>query len=646
MAAERGSMRDVITVGVLAHVDAGKTTLCEQILYHGGALRQPGRVDHADTLLDSHQIEQRRGITIFSGQADLCWQGRRFFLVDTPGHVDFSPEMERVLPTLDCAVLVISAAEGLQAHSLTIWSLLRRLRIPVFFFINKTDLPGADLPAVLAELRQKCSPDLLQLTNGIDEAACEQAALTDEALLEHYLAGTLSPDAALSALRQAVRERRLFPVYHGSALRDEGVTQLLDGLLQLTGAQYDADAPLAAHLYQIRHDRQGNRVAFLKLLAGRLRPKDSLNGEKVHELRRYQGEKYSVLPLAEAGDLVAVTGLTEMRSGETAGAAVVEKPQLTPLLMARVTCESGQPLSTVLAALRMLEEEEPTLQLHWQEELQEIQIAVMGKIQLEVLRETALSRFGLALAFGECRVLYRETIRGSVRGCGHFEPLRHYAEVHLQLEEAPRGSGVCFVSHCTTDALALHWQRLIETHVLEREHPGALAGAPLTDVRVVLLAGQAHLKHTEGGDFREATYRAIRHALFHAENVLLEPYYAVTAEVPAALAGRVISDLRRMHGTAEAPQTQGAESVVRGRCPVAEMMRYQEEFTTFTRGAGRLQLEFDGYAECQDTAAALAEIGYDRERDAANPADSVFCAHGAGYTVKWQDAAAMMHCQP
>ena len=323
MAAERGSMRDVITVGVLAHVDAGKTTLCEQILYHGGALRQPGRVDHADTLLDSHQIEQRRGITIFSGQADLCWQGRRFFLVDTPGHVDFSPEMERVLPTLDCAVLVISAAEGLQAHSLTIWSLLRRLRIPVFFFINKTDLPGADLPAVLAELRQKCSPDLLQLTNGIDEAACEQAALTDEALLEHYLAGTLSPDAALSALRQAVRERRLFPVYHGSALRDEGVTQLLDGLLQLTGAQYDADAPLAAHLYQIRHDRQGNRVAFLKLLAGRLRPKDSLNGEKVHELRRYQGEKYSVLPLAEAGDLVAVTGLTEMRSGETAGAAAV-----------------------------------------------------------------------------------------------------------------------------------------------------------------------------------------------------------------------------------------------------------------------------------------------------------------------------------
>ena len=331
--------------------------------------------------------------------------------------------------------------------------------------------------------------------------------------------------------------------------------------------------------------------------------------------------------------------------------------RLSPLLMARVTCESGQPLSTVLAALRMLEEEEPTLQLHWQEELQEIQIAVMGKIQLEVLRETALSRFGLALAFGECRVLYRETIRGSVRGCGHFEPLRHYAEVHLQLEEAPRGSGVCFVSHCTTDALALHWQRLIETHVLEREHPGALAGAPLTDVRVVLLAGQAHLKHTEGGDFREATYRAIRHALFHAENVLLEPYYAVTAEVPAALAGRVISDLRRMHGTAEAPQTQirravdiagaqGAESVVRGRCPVAEMMRYQEEFTTFTRGAGRLQLEFDGYAECQDTAAALAEIGYDRERDAANPADSVFCAHGAGYTVKWQDAAAMMHCQP
>lgn len=640
-------MRDITTLGILAHVDAGKTTLSEQLLYQCGVLRSPGRVDHQDTLLDFHAIERQRGITIFSGQAAFSWQGRRFFLLDTPGHVDFSAEMERALRPLDYALLVVSAVDGVQAHTETIWRLLAELGVPVFFFLNKCDLPNADPAAAVAALREKCSPDLLPLDNGVGDAAYEQAALTDEALLERYLSGAQDEAELMAALRRAVRARRLFPLYSGSARSGDGVARLLDGVAQLTESAYDEQAPLAAKVYQIRHDQQGNRVAFLKLTAGSLRPKDSLAGEKVHELRRYQGERYTALPLAEAGDLVAVTGLSQVKSGDAIGAAEPDsQPQLAPLLTARVYCDSGQPAAALLAALRILADEEPALSLRWDAELQEVHIAVMGDIQLEVLRETAASRFGLTLSFGACRVLYRETICGSVHGCGHFEPLRHYAEVHLRLEPLPRGSGVRFASLCPTDELSLNWQRLIETHVFEREHPGALIGAPLTDVKISLLAGAAHLKHTEGGDFREATCRAIRHGLFHAESMLLEPYYAVSAVVPAALAGRVIADLRRMCGTVEGTEPSGENSIVRGRCPVAEMMRYHSEFIAFTRGRGRLRLRFDGYAACHNADEVIAASGYDKERDAANPADSIFCAHGAGHTVKWQEAAAHMHCRP
>ena len=639
-------MNAYTTIGVLAHVDAGKTTLSEQILFQCGALRKPGRVDHQDTLLDSDRIERRRGITVFSGQAQFSHGGRRYFLLDTPGHADLSPEMERTLGALDYAILVVSGVDGIQAHTETIWRLLAERGVPVFFFLNKTDLPNAEPERVLAELQQRCSPQCILLDEGFTPATQEQVALADEERLEQYLGGQLDEAAWEQTLRQGIRERIFFPVYTGSALQGLGIEPLLQGLDRLTDSQYDPEAPLSGLVYQIRHDNQNNRVALLKLTGGRLRPKETLLGEKIHELRSYQGEKYTVLPQAEAGELVAATGLNQVKSGTAFGGNAAIPPLLTPLLTAQVLWPPDRPQPQVLESLRILEEEEPALQLRWNQEAQELHLAVMGPIQLEVLQETAQNRFGLPLTFGQPQVLYRETIRRPVLGCGHFEPLRHYAEVHLLLEPGPRGSGVTFQSLCSTDRLAGNWQRLIGSHVLEREHPGALAGCPVTDIRVSLLDGAAHLKHTEGGDFREATYRAIRQGLFQADSLLLEPFYGFLIQVPTELAGRVLADIQQMQGEVQPPQPSGGDSILLGAAPVSEMMEYAKTFPALTRGRGRLQLRFDGYRPCHNMETVLAQRAYDREADRENPADSVFCSHGAGHLVHWTQAAAAMHCHP
>ncbi|MGI6013237.1 MAG: GTP-binding protein [Oscillospiraceae bacterium] len=632
------------TIGILAHVDAGKTTLSEQILHHCGALRKAGRVDHKDTFLDFNPIEQARGITIFSEQASFSYGETRYFLVDTPGHVDFSPEMERAVGVLDYAILVVSCTSGVQAHTETIWRLLEQQQIPVFFFLNKIDGLGADVNRTLDDIRAKLTGDVCCFDAGLTDTVTEQIAMTDEAALEQFLEQTGDETFWYQTVRRAVQKRALFPAFSGSALNDVGVDAFLAGLDRMTETTYDETQPFRAKVYKIRHDAQNNRTAYLKVLSGMLHAKDRIAGEKTNELRLYEGKKYTTVQTVSAGQLCAVTGLQTVQSGDTIGETIEHRDMtLIPLLSAKVTCENA-PVSRVLPLLRILEDEEPSLHLRWEETLQEIHLSVMGEIQLEVLKETAKQRFDLDLSFGECEVLYKETIRGAVLGSGHFEPLRHYAEVHLKLEQGPKNSGITYASACPTDYLSTNWQRLIETHIFEKEHKGVLVGAPLTDVRITLLAGRAHEKHTEGGDFRQATYRAIRHGLFHAQNVLLEPYYAFHITVQPELVGRILTDIRNMSGTTEPPEPIGAYSMICGRCPVSEMMRYSRSFAAMTHGRGSMVVTFDGYEVCHDTQVVLDRIQYDREHDTDNTPDSVFCSHGAGFTVKWYESARYMHC--
>ncbi len=631
-------------VGVVAHVDAGKTTLSEQLLYRCGVLRSCGRVDRGDACLDFAPVERQRGVTVYAAQAVFSHSGHDYFLLDTPGHADFSPETDRCLDALDAAILVVSAADGVQAGTERLWSALAARGVPVVCFLNKTDCPGADPDGVLAQLACRLGGSFCDLRRGLTDQVREAAAETGEDALEAYLSGDFPDEAVWTALSGAVMRRALFPVFAGSALAGEGVEALLDGVDRLCRRAYDPAGPLEILAYQVRREK-GSRVVFCKVLSGTLRPRQLLAGEKVHELRRYVGGKWTPLDRAEAGELAALTGLRDLRAGDRAGETVrAGARQAPPPLQAEVLCPDV-PASRLLEVLRLLEDEEPTLSVRWQETPGQLYIAVQGALQLELLQAAAADRFGLQVSFGEGQPVYQETIAAPVRGCGHFEPLRHYAEVHLLLEPGPRGSGVTFESRCPTDALAQSWQRLIETHVLERRHAGALTGAPLTDVNVVLLAGRAHEKHTEGGDFRQAVYRAVRQALFQAESVLLEPYYRFTIEAGPSAAGRIQSDLAQRQARCEPPETLGEWVRLRGRCPVAAMLPYSREFAALTRGRGVLRLEPDGYEPCRDQEAAVQRIGYDRERDTENPASSVFCDHGAGRTVPWQDAPGRMHIQ-
>ena len=637
------------TFAVMAHVDAGKTTLCEQLLLASGALRRAGRVDHGDTALDADPIERERGITVFSGQAWLAWQGRRLTLIDTPGHVDFASETARALTAADLCVLVADGTARVDAHTASLFSLAAERGLPTLLFLNKSDLPGFSLPDALSRLRERLAPQIVPIVD--DAPDIDALSLLDDGFLERCLEGTVTPDDAWDTLAALFARRGAFPVLTGAALRGQGVSELLDAVARLSGAlpEPPADGAPEALVYQVRRDPSGERVCFLKVLAGTLRPRDAFDlptgAEKIHQLRLYRGAAFTPASEARAGDVVGATGLTAPRCGE-----ILRPDGLTPspaaaqpVLAVRVEPPEGTPPTRLMECLRLLEDEDPALCVAWDAEHACATVRVMGPVQIEVLTRLLMDRFGLDARLLPPHVLYRETIAAPAVGCGHYEPLRHYAEAHLLLSPGPRGSGVTFDSRCHVDDLPAPYQSLIRTHVMEREHRGVLTGAPLTDVRVTLLSGRAHLKHTEGGDFRQAVYRAIRQALMKAGCVLLEPYYRFSLTVPAEHVGRVMTDLAAMGAECGAPESLGACARLSGRGPVAALMDYPAALRALTHGEGEISLLPDGYDPCRDPASAIEAVAYDPGADTDNPAGSVFCSHGAGYFVPWDEADALMH---
>ena len=625
-----------ITLGLVAHVDSGKTTLTEAMLVGAGALRQAGRVDHGDAFLDTHALERSRGITIFAKEARLTLPHTELTLLDTPGHADFGAEMERTLSVLDYALLIISGTDGVQAHTETLWRLLERYRLPVFIFINKMDRPGADRDEILQNLQQKLSPACLPA-----DAEEETLALCNEGLMQEYLeGGTLTAER----LAAAVARREWFPCFWGAALRQEGITGLLEGLDRLTlPPAYLPD--FAARVYKISTDPQGNRLTHLKVTGGTLRVRMPLpNGEKITQIRLYNGAKYQTAEEIPAGTVAAVTGLTQTRAGEGLGAAREEAPPLLePVISCRVVLPEGADPRTALAQLRQLAQEDPQLRPEWEEQKREIRVRLMGEIQREILQSVAMERFGLAIGFEEGSILYKETIAAPVEGIGHYEPLRHYAEVHLLMEPLPPGSGLQFACGCPTDRLDLNWQRLILTHLAEKTHKGVLTGAPITDMKITLIAGRAHPKHTEGGDFREATYRAVRQGLRMAKSILLEPQCRFTLTVPAEQLGRALNDLQQREAETEPPELLPETATLRGTAALSMLRDYPAEVVRYTHGRGHLTWEPDGYAPCRHPEAVIAACGYNCDADTENTADSVFCSHGAGHTVRWDEVPGMAH---
>ena len=627
-------------IGVLAHVDAGKTTLSEALLYTAGEIRTLGRVDHGDAFLDTFALERQRGITIFSKQALLHLPDWQATLLDTPGHVDFSAEMERTLEVLDCAVLVVSGSAGVQSHTHTVWNLRRRRNIPTFLFINKMDLPGADRETALADLRRSLGEGFVDFTHPDPEAA----AMCDEILLEEYVS---TGDIRRESLAGAIHRGTLFPCWFGAALKLQGVEEFLRGLQEFAPA-CSGGGPFGAKVYKISRDEQGVRLTHMKLTGGTLRVRDTLKGpdweEKVTQLRVYSGAKYKTVEEALPGDVVAAVGLSRTAPGLGLGAEQQgHAPVLEPVLTYRVQLPQGYDPLRALQQFRQLEEEEPQLHVDWNARLQELRVQLMGPVQLEILHQLLQDRFGLSVSFDRGSILYRETIAAPVEGVGHYEPLRHYAEVHLLLEPAERGSGLRIATACREDDLDRNWQRLILTHLLEKQHLGVLTGAPITDMTVTLLSGRAHLKHTEGGDFRQATYRALRQGLMQAKSILLEPWYTFRLEVPQACVGRAMTDLQRLGATYDPPLTLGENAVLCGRAPVAALRDYPGEVTAYTRGLGRFTCSLQGYAPCADQETLVKELGYDPTADLENTPDSVFCSHGAGYTVPWYDVPGHMH---
>lgn len=640
-----------ICTGLLAHVDAGKTTLSEALLYRAGCLKKLGRVDHKDAFLDTNAMERERGITIFSKQAVLGLPDAQITLLDTPGHVDFSGEMERTLSVLDYAVLVVSGTDGVQSHTETVWKLLRRYGVPVFVFVNKMDLAGADRQAVLDQL-DRLEEGFVPFDGSLEpDTFAEALAMQSEEAMEAYLENGEVPRQLITAM---VARRQVFPCLFGSALKLQGVDELLAALQEYTRQPKEAEE-FAARVFKISRDEQGSRLTWLKVTGGHLRVKALLTGEdpdgqpwqeKADQLRVYSGAKFQAVEQAPAGTVCAVTGLTRTWAGqglgeETAGQA----PVLQPVQSCRLLLPEGCDAHAVLPRLTQLQEEDPQLRIVWNERLGEIHLQMMGEVQLDVLKRLIWERFGLAVGFGPGSIVYKETIAGPVEGVGHFEPLRHYAEVHLLLEPLPRGAGLQFDSICSEDVLDRNWQRLILTHLEEKEHLGVLTGSPITDMKITLTAGRAHLKHTEGGDFRQATYRAVRQGLMQADSILLEPWYEFRLEVPAEQVGRAMADVQRMGGSFDPPELLGDTSVLTGSVPVAEMRGYAMELAGYTRGKGKLACTLAGYRPCHDASAVIEQMGYDPERDTENPADSVFCAHGAGYNVKWDEVPAHAHVE-
>ena len=641
------STRKQIVLGILAHVDSGKTTLSEAMLYRAGVTRRLGRVDHKDAFLDTDALEKARGITIFSKQALLTAGDTDITLLDTPGHVDFSTETERTLQVLDYAVLVVSGTDGVQSHTETLWRLLRRYHVPTFVFVNKMDLPGMERQELLAQLNRRLGEGFVDF--GAEQADRDEAlALCDENLMDRMLDAGQLQDADLIP---AIARRHVFPCWFGAALKLEGVDALLDGLDRYTRPAPALEA-FGAKVFKVSQDEQGARLTWLRVTGGELKVKAQLTGEadgepwaeKANQLRLYSGAKYTLTEAIGPGQVCAVTGLTKARPGEGLGAERdSDLPVLEPVLSYQVLLPEGADVHAALGKLHRLEEEEPQLHVVWNETLGEIHVQLMGEIQLEVLRSLLAERFGLAVEFGPGGILYKETITEPMEGVGHYEPLRHYAEVHLKLEPLPRGSGMQFAADCREEVLDKNWQRLVLTHLEEKQHLGVLTGSPLTDVKITLIAGRAHLKHTEGGDFRQATYRAVRQGLMLAKSQLLEPWYAFRLEVPAENIGRAMSDIQRMEGTFDPPESGEETAVLTGFAPVSTMRSYPMEVVSYTRGRGHLSLTLDGYRPCHNAQEVIAAIGYEPEHDLDNPADSVFCAHGAGFVVPWDQVRSHMH---
>lgn len=636
-----------IVLGVLAHVDSGKTTLSEAMLYRAGVIRKLGRVDHRDAFLDTDALERARGITIFSKQALLDAGQTHITLLDTPGHVDFSAEAERTLQVLDYAVLVISGPGGVQSHTETLWQLLRRYRIPTFVFINKMDLPGPTRAELLEQLNRRLGEGFVDF--GADPAARDEAlALCDERLMDAWLEqGALEDGQILPAIAR----RHVFPCWFGSALRLDGVDPLLEGLDRFTRPA-PALSAFGAVVFKVSQDEQGARLTWLRVTGGELKVKDLLSGEgpegpwaeKANQLRLYSGTKYTLAERVGPGQVCAVTGLTQCRPGQGLGAQRdSEPPALEPVLSYQVLLPEGADAHAALDKLRRLEQEDPQLHVVWNETLGQIHLQLMGEIQLEVLRTLLAQRFGLEVSFGPGGILYKETITEPIEGVGHYEPLRHYAEVHLKLEPLPPGSGMQYAADCREEVLDKNWQRLVLTHLEEKQHLGVLTGAPLTDMKITLIAGKAHLKHTEGGDFRQATYRAVRQGLMMGKSQLLEPWYSFRLEVPAENIGRAITDIQRREGTFDPPETGLETAVLTGTAPVATLRDYPVELAGYTHGRGRISLTPVGYRPCHNAAQVIAESGYQPQHDLDNPADSVFCAHGAGFVVSWADVRSHMH---
>ena len=641
------STRKQIVLGILAHVDSGKTTLSEAMLYRAGVTRRLGRVDHKDAFLDTDALEKARGITIFSKQALLTAGDTDITLLDTPGHVDFSTETERTLQVLDYAVLVVSGTDGVQSHTETLWRLLRRYHVPTFVFVNKMDLPGMERQELLAQLNRRLGEGFVDF--GAEQADRDEAlALCDENLMDRMLDAGQLQDADLIP---AIARRHVFPCWFGAALKLEGVDALLDGLDRYTRPAPALEA-FGAKVFKVSQDEQGARLTWLRVTGGELKVKAQLTGEadgepwaeKANQLRLYSGAKYTLTEAIGPGQVCAVTGLTKARPGEGLGAERdSDLPVLEPVLSYQVLLPEGADVHAALGKLHRLEEEEPQLHVVWNETLGEIHVQLMGEIQLEVLKSLLAERYGLEVSFGPGGILYKETITEAMEGVGHYEPLRHYAEVHLKLEPLPRGSGMQFAADCREEVLDKNWQRLVLTHLEEKQHLGVLTGSPLTDVKITLIAGRAHLKHTEGGDFRQATYRAVRQGLMLAKSQLLEPWYAFRLEVPAENIGRAMSDIQRMEGTFDPPESGEETAVLTGFAPVSTMRSYPMEVVSYTRGRGHLSLTLDGYRPCHNAQEVIAAIGYEPEHDLDNPADSVFCAHGAGFVVPWDQVRSHMH---
>lgn len=632
-----------IVMGILAHVDAGKTTLSEGMLYLSGTVRKLGRVDHKDAFLDTYSLERDRGITIFSKQAVFSLGNRRINLLDTPGHVDFSAEMERTLQVLDYAVLVISGADGVQGHTETLWKLLKLYEIPTFIFINKMDQPGTDRESLLTELKERLDEGCIVFGKGKNVESLEEIAMTDEAVLDYFMEHETVRNEDICRL---IRERKIFPCYFGSALKLDGVQELLAGFEEYM-KPFDGKKEFGARVFKISRDDKGERLTFLKVTGGKLVVKMPINKEeKINQIRIYSGAKYEAVNEVEAGGVCAVTGLSSSYIGQGLG---VEKgtaaPFLEPVLTYQMILPEGADTTKVLRELKQLEEEEPLLNIVWNPALEEIHVQLMGEVQTEILKTMIAERFHLDVEFGTGKIVYKETIKSPVVGVGHYEPLRHYAEVHLKMEPLEAGSGLVFDTDCSEDVLDRNWQRLILTHLQEREHPGVLTGAPITDMKITIVAGRVHLKHTEGGDFRQATYRAVRQGLKSAESVLLEPWYSFVLEVPSEQVGRAMSDIGQMNGSFEGPEAENKQGMVRltGTAPASEMRDYQREVWAYTKGRGRITLTLKGYEPCHNAEEVIEEIGYDSERDVDNPTGSVFCAHGAGFLVKWDEVPEYMH---